>query len=159
MEDFFAQLSNMDWADFAAYGALTAGAAGTLGALFSQTFYHTWRRVEKPIRFIVSTLVLFTLWYSTLRIHISLSMNLDHQHFDEFLWYSAIAYTPVYLLTYRLETVTITLAAWIFEMLLDLLILSWFPELAETNRSKWKVRFSNVKANLLKALTGKVDVS
>lgn len=134
MEDLLTQLANMDWADIAAYSALVAGAAGTVGALFSQTFYYAWKRVEAPVRFVVSTLVLFTLWYSTLRIH----------------WYSALLYTPVYLLTYRLEKLAITAASWIFEMFLDLVILSWMPEIAERNRIKWRTRIGMAWAGILR---------
>ncbi len=101
-----------------------------------------WKTVEGPIGFVVSTLVVVSLWVSLLRIHVSISFNIDKELFDNLLWLSALTFTPYYLIKYEMFENTLLFFVRCVELIFDLFIFSWFEEKAKKNREKWKSRIS-----------------
>ena len=139
-------LSELDWTNIATYGALTLAVTGIIWTSSKNFVRFIWQKTEGIIGFAVSTLVIVALWYTLLRIHVSISFNLDKEVFDDFLWLAAILFTPYYLIHYKLLTGFLLTVVRSLELMLDLLVFSWFPEKAEQNRKKWRTRISNVYA-------------
>ena len=137
-------LSELDWTNIATYGALTVAFAGIVWTSSKKFVRFLWQKAEGVIGFATSTLVVVALWYTLLRVHVSISFNLDKEIFDDLLWFSAILFTPYYLLHYNLLTGFVLSVVRSGELLLDLLVFSWFPQKAEQNREKWKTRTGNV---------------
>ena len=137
-------LSEFDWTNIATYGALTVAFAGIIWTVSKNFLKLLWQKAEGLIGFTVSTLVVISLWYTLLRVHVSISFNLDKEVFDNLLWFSAILFTPYYLIHYNLLTGFLLTILRTLELVLDLLIFSWFPEKAEQNRKKWKTRIGGV---------------
>ena len=137
-------LSELDWTNIATYGALTLALAGVVWTTAKSLVQFLWQKTEGFIGFVVSTLVVISLWYTLLRVHVSISFNLDKEVFDNLLWFSAILFTPYYLLHYNLLKGFVLTVVRLIELLLDLLVFSWFPKKAEHNREKWRARISNV---------------
>ncbi|MEM9213701.1 MAG: hypothetical protein AAGD25_05080 [Cyanobacteria bacterium P01_F01_bin.150] len=137
-------LSELDWADVATYGTVAIAIGGTLWLSFKRFLKFTWDKVEGFIGFVVSTLVVFSLWYSLMRVHVSVSFNLDKELFDNFLQLSAFAFTPYYLIRYRLLAGVLLIVTRMAELMLDLAIFSWFPQKAEQNRAKWGDRVRRI---------------
>ncbi|MDJ0703871.1 MAG: hypothetical protein QNJ46_11380 [Leptolyngbyaceae cyanobacterium MO_188.B28] len=142
----FGDLSELDWTNIATYGALILTAAGIIWTSSKNFLRFLWRKTEGIIGFAVSTLVIVALWYTLLRIHVSISFNLDKEIFDDLLWLSAVLFTPYYLIHYNLLTGFLLTVVRSLELMLDLLVFSWFPQKAEQNRKKWRDRISNVYA-------------
>ncbi len=137
-------ISELDWANIATYGALIVAFVGIIWTAAKNFLKILWQKTEGFIGFIVSTLVVISLWYTLLRVHISISFNLDKEVFDNLLWFSAILFTPYYLIHYNLlKGVVLTIVRSV-ELLLDLLVFSWFTDKAEQNRQKWRTRIGNV---------------
>lgn len=140
------ELNDLDWTNIATYGALATVFVGIIWTT-SKTFLKLlWQKTEGFIGFAVSTLVVVSLWYTLLRVHVSISFNLDKEVFDNLLWFSAILFTPYYLIHYRLLKGFVLTIVRSTELVLDLLIFSWFSEKAEQNRQKWRTRINNVYA-------------
>ena len=137
-------LSELDWTNIATYGALTVTFAGIIWTSSKKFVRFLWQKTEGVIGFAASTLVVVALWYTLLRVHVSISFNLDKEVFDDLLWFSAVLFTPYYLLHYNLLTGFVLAVVRSVELLLDLLVFSWFPQKAEQNRTKWKTRTGNV---------------
>ncbi|MBT9312037.1 hypothetical protein [Leptothoe kymatousa] len=137
-------LSELDWTNIATYGALTAAFAGIIWTASKNFLKLLWQKTEGLIGFIVSTLVVISLWYTLLRVHVSISFNLDKEVFDNLLWFSAILFTPYYLIHYKLLTGFLLTIVRSVELVFDLLIFSWFPQKAEQNRTKWKTRIGSL---------------
>ncbi len=138
------EFNELDWTSIATYGALTTAFAGIIWTTSQNFLKLLWQKTEGIIGFAVSTLVVVSLWYTLLRVHVSISFNLDKEVFDNLLWFSAVLFTPYYLIHYNLLkgfVLTIVRSA---ELVLDLLIFSWFTEKAEQNRQKWRMRIDNV---------------
>ena len=95
--------------------------------------------------FAVSTLVVISLWVAILRIHVSLSFNVDKELFDNLLWLSALSFTPYYLIKYEMFERLATSLLRTIELLCDLIVFSWFEERAKANRMKWRSRFGWLK--------------
>lgn len=131
------ELSELDWTEVTTYSAIAIALGGALWSSSKSFLKFAWDKVEGPLGFIVSTLVVFSLWYSLLRVHVSVSFNLDKELFDNFLWLSAISFTPYYLLRYRLLAGVLLVMTRLLELMIDLVVFSWFPEKAEKNRTKW----------------------
>ncbi|MEM8612349.1 MAG: hypothetical protein AAGF93_10055 [Cyanobacteria bacterium P01_H01_bin.105] len=138
--------SELDWTNIATYGALAVAFAGIIWTSSQKILKILWQKAEGLIGFSVSTLVVISLWYTLLRVHVSISFNLDKEVFDNLLWFSAILFTPYYLLHYNLLKGFLLTIVRTIELLLDLLIFSWFTERAEKNRQKWRTRINNVYA-------------
>lgn len=137
-------LSELDWTNIATYSAL-ALAVGSAAWTSSQNFIKfLWQKTEKVLGFIISTVVVFSLWYSLLRVHVSISFNLDKEIFDNCLWLSASLFTPYYLIHYGLLKGVLLTVVRSVELMSDLLIFSWFPQKAEQNRTKWRNRVQGV---------------
>lgn len=132
-----ADLSELDWADIATYSTVAIAISTTLWSSCKHFFQFLWNKVEGILGFAISTLVVFSLWYSLLRVHVSVSFNLDKELFDNFLQLSALSFTPYYLIRYKLLTGVLLLTTRTVELVLDLAVFSWFPEKAERNRAKW----------------------
>ena len=130
-------LSELDWADIATYSTVAIAVGTTLWSSFKRFFQFLWDKIEGILGFAVSTLVVFSLWYSLLRVHVSVSFNLDKELFDNFLQLSALSFTPYYLIRYRLLAGVLLVIARTVELVIDLVVFSWFPEKAEQNRAKW----------------------
>ncbi|NEP47072.1 MAG: hypothetical protein F6K35_51005 [Okeania sp. SIO2H7] len=130
-------LSELDWADIATYSTVAIAISTTLWSSFKRFFQSLWDKVEGILGFAVSTLVVFSLWYSLLRVHVSVSFNLDKELFDNFLQLSALSFTPYYLIRYKLLAGVLLVIARTVELVTDLVVFSWFPEKAEQNRAKW----------------------
>ena len=130
-------LSELDWADIATYSTVAIAIGGTLWSSFKSFFHFLWDKVEGILGFTVSTLVVFSLWYSLLRVHVSVSFNLDKELFDNFLQLSALSFTPYYLIRYNLLAGVLLFVTRTVELVLDLAVFSWFPEKAAQNRTKW----------------------
>lgn len=137
------ELNDLDWADIATYGAIVVAFAGIIWTTAKNFLKLLWRKTEGLIGFVVSTLVVVSLWYTLLRVHVSISFNLDKEVFDNLLWFSAILFTPYYLIHYKLLTGFLLAIVRSVELVLDLLVFSWFPQKAEQNREKWKLRISS----------------
>ena len=112
-----------------------------------------WSKVEPVLGFAISSLVVFSLWYSLLRVHVSVSFNLDKELFDNLLWLSAIFFTPYYLVHYNLLTGFFWVVVRAFELIIDLFVFSWFPQRAERNREKWRNRVVNAYDTAKQGLT------
>lgn len=139
-------LSELDWTNIATYGALTVAFAGIIWTASKNFLKLLWQKTEGIIGFAVSTLVVISLWYTLLRVHVSISFNLDKEVFDNLLWFSAILFTPYYLIHYNLLKGFVFTIVRSLELVLDLLVFSWFTEKAEQNRQKWRTRINNVYA-------------
>ena len=137
-------LSEIDWTNLATYGVLALALAGIVWTTAKSLVQFLWQKTEGLIGFTVSTLVVISLWYTLLRVHVSISFNLDKEVFDNLLWFSAILFTPYYLLHYNLLKGFLLTVVRTIELLLDLIVFSWFPKKAEQNREKWRTRISNV---------------
>ncbi|MEM6252751.1 MAG: hypothetical protein AAF821_07505 [Cyanobacteria bacterium P01_D01_bin.156] len=137
-------LSELDWTNIATYGALTVAFAGIVWTTAKNFLKVLWQKTEGLIGFTVSTLVVISLWYTLLRVHVSISFNLDKEVFDNLLWFSAILFTPYYLIHYNLLMGFLVTVVRTLELVLDLLIFSWFPKKAEQNREKWKNRIGGL---------------
>lgn len=138
--------SELDWTNIATYGTLAVAFAGIIWTSSQKILKTLWQKAEGLIGFSVSTLVVISLWYTLLRVHVSISFNLDKEVFDNLLWFSAILFTPYYLIHYNLLKGFLLTIVRTIELLLDLLIFSWFTEKAEKNRQKWRTRINNVYA-------------
>ncbi|MEM9976260.1 MAG: hypothetical protein AAF808_01380 [Cyanobacteria bacterium P01_D01_bin.2] len=147
-------LGELDWTSIATYGALTAAFAGIIWTSSKNFLKFLWQKTEGIIGFAVSTLVVVSLWYTLLRVHVSISFNLDKEVFDNLLWFSAILFTPYYLIHYNLLKGFLLAIVRSVELLLDLLVFSWFTEKAEKNRQKWRTRITNVYATWKKGIDG-----
>ena len=130
-------LSELDWTDIATYSTVAIAIGGTLWSSFKHFFQFLWDKVEGILGFTISTLVVFSLWYTLLRVHVSVSFNLDKELFDNFLQLSALTFTPYYLIRYNLLAGLLLCVARTMELVIDLVVFSWFPEKAERNRAKW----------------------
>ncbi|NEQ54442.1 MAG: hypothetical protein F6K11_30650 [Leptolyngbya sp. SIO3F4] len=139
-------LSELDWANIATYGTLILVFAGIVWTAAKTLVQFLWQKTEGIIGFITSTLVVVSLWYTLIRVHVSISFNLDKEVFDNLLWFSAILFTPYYLIHYNLLTGFLLTLVRTLELLLDLFVLSWFPGKAEQNREKWRNRLSSTYA-------------
>lgn len=139
-------LGDLDWTNVATYGALTAVFVGIVWTASRNFLKFLWQKTEGLIGFAVSTLVVISLWYTLLRVHVSISFNLDKEIFDNLLWFSAILFTPYYLVHYNLLQGFVLTVVRSLELVLDLLIFSWFPQKAEQNRQKWRDRIHNTYA-------------
>lgn len=140
----FGDFSELDWTNIATYGALVVAFAGIIWTTTKNFLKVLWQKTEGLIGFTVSTLVVISLWYTLLRVHVSISFNLDKEVFDNLLWFSAILFTPYYLVHYNLLKGFVLTIVRSVELILDLLIFSWFTEKAEQNRQKWRTRINNV---------------
>ncbi|MEM7064484.1 MAG: hypothetical protein AAF572_15140 [Cyanobacteria bacterium P01_B01_bin.77] len=138
------ELNDLDWTNIATYGALAAAFVGIVWTTSQHFLKLLWQKTEGFIGFAVSTLVVVSLWYTLLRVHVSISFNLDKEVFDNLLWFSAILFTPYYLIHYRLLKGFVLAIVRSVELVLDLLVFSWFSEKAEQNRQKWRTRINNV---------------
>ncbi|MEO0397284.1 MAG: hypothetical protein AAF243_15045 [Cyanobacteria bacterium P01_A01_bin.137] len=147
-------LSELDWTNIATYGALTVAFAGIIWTSSKNFLKFLWQKTEGIIGFAVSTLVVVSLWYTLLRVHVSISFNLDKEVFDNLLWFSAVLFTPYYLIHYNLLKGFLLAIIRSVELLLDLLVFSWFTEKAEQNRQKWRTRINNVYATWKKGAEG-----
>lgn len=147
-------LGELDWTNIATYGALTVGFAGIIWTSSKNFLKFLWQKTEGIIGFAVSTLVVVSLWYTLLRVHVSISFNLDKEVFDNLLWFSAILFTPYYLIHYNLLKGFLLTLVRSVELLLDLLVFSWFTEKAEQNRQKWRTRINNVYTTWKKSVEG-----
>ena len=139
----FTSLADLDWADISAYSAVLLTVGTGVYASSKMFMSHVWGQLEKPLGFIISTLVVVSLWYAIIRVHVSVSFNLDKEMFDDLLWLSAITFTPYYLARYELIETTFTVIFRALELALDLMVFSWFEEKAKSNRIKWKTRFTS----------------
>lgn len=139
-------LGEIDWTNLATYGVLALALAGIVWTTAKSLVQFLWQKTEGIIGFVVSTLVVISLWYTLLRVHVSISFNLDKEIFDNLLWFSAILFTPYYLLHYNLLKGFLLTVVRTIELLLDLLVFSWFPKKAEQNREKWRTRINNLYA-------------
>lgn len=137
-------LSEIDWTNLATYGVLALALAGIVWTTAKNLVQFVWQKTEGLIGFAVSTLVVVSLWYTLLRVHVSISFNLDKEVFDNLLWFSAILFTPYYLIHYKLLTGFLLAIVRSLELVLDLLVFSWFPQKAEQNREKWRTRISSL---------------
>ena len=135
-------LSDLDWTNLATYGVLALALAGIVWTTVKNLVLSVWQKVEGAVGFVVSTLVVISLWYTLLRVHVSISFNLDKEVFDNLLWFSAILFTPYYLIHYKLLTGFLLTIVRSVELVMDLLVFSWFPQKAEANREKWRARIS-----------------
>ncbi len=135
--------SELDWTNIATYGALALAFVGIIWTSSKNFVKFLWQKIEGIIGFTTSTLVVVSLWYTLLRVHVSISFNLDKEVFDNLLWFSAILFTPYYLLHYNLLTGFLLTVVRSLELIVDLLVFSWFPEKAEQNRKKWRTRINN----------------
>ena len=117
-------LSELEWTSVATYMALGAALAGTVWTVAKRFLTLAWEKTEGLIGFVVSTLVVISLWYTLLRVHVSISFNLDKEVFDNLLWFSAILFTPYYLIHYRLLTGFVMTWVRAGELVLDLLVFS-----------------------------------
>ena len=79
-------LSEVDWTSLATYGVLALALAGIVWTTAKSLVQFLWQKTEGLIGFIVSTLVVVSLWYTLLRVHVSISFNLDKEVFDNLLW-------------------------------------------------------------------------
>lgn len=140
------ELNDLDWTNIATYGAVTVAFAGIIWTTSKNFLKFLWQKTEGLVGFAVSTLVVVSLWYTLLRVHVSISFNLDKEVFDNLLWFSAILFTPYYLIHYRLLKGFVLTVVRSVELVLDLLVFSWFSEKAEQNRQKWRNRINNVYA-------------
>lgn len=140
-------LSELDWTNIATYGVLALAMAGVVWTTAQSLVKFLWQKTEGIIGFIVSTLVVVSLWYTLLRVHVSISFNLDKEVFDNLLWFSAILFTPYYLLHYNLLIGFLITVVRTAELVLDLFVFSWFPGKAEQNRKKWRTRLNNTYAS------------
>lgn len=139
----FGELNDLDWTSIATYGAVTVAFAGIIWTASKKFLKFIWQKTEGFIGFAVSTLVVVSLWYTLLRVHVSISFNLDKEIFDNLLWFSAVLFTPYYLIHYKLLARFLLAVVRSVELVLDLLVFSWFPKKAEQNREKWRTRISN----------------
>ncbi|MEA5464333.1 hypothetical protein [Leptothoe sp. PORK10 BA2] len=142
----FSELNDLDWTNLATYGALAAAFVGIIWTSSKSFLKLLWQKTEGIVGFVVSTLVVISLWYTLLRVHVSISFNLDKEVFDNLLWFSAILFTPYYLVHYNLFKGFVLTVVRSIELLFDLLVFSWFTEKAEQNRQKWRTRINNVYA-------------
>ncbi|MEL6936850.1 MAG: hypothetical protein AAFO59_09300, partial [Cyanobacteria bacterium J06607_17] len=78
-------LGELDWTNIATYGALTVAFAGIIWTSSKNFLKFLWQKTEGIIGFAVSTLVVVSLWYTLLRVHVSISFNLDKEIFDNLL--------------------------------------------------------------------------
>lgn len=152
-------LGEWDWADIATYSTFAIAIGGTLWVSFKRFFQFLWNKVEGTVGFIVSTLVVFSLWYSLLRVHVSVSFNLDKELFDNFLQLSALSFTPYYLIRYKLLMVVVSIITRTTELVIDLAIFSWFPEKAESNRAKWGDRVRRTYRTCQNSINGLLSIS
>ncbi|MEM1252674.1 MAG: hypothetical protein AAGI69_09585 [Cyanobacteria bacterium P01_H01_bin.21] len=136
-------LSDLDWTNLATYGVLALAVAGIVWTTVKTLVRSVWQKIEGVVGFVVSTLVVVSLWYTLLRVHVSISFNLDKEVFDDLLWFSAVLFTPYYLIHYKLLTGFLLAIVRSVELVLDLLVFSWFPQKAEQNREKWRTRINN----------------
>ena len=97
-------LSDLDWTNLATYGVLALALAGIVWTTVKTLVLSVWQKIEGVVGFVVSTLVVVSLWYTLLRVHVSISFNLDKEVFDDLLWFSAVLFTPYYLIHYKLLT-------------------------------------------------------
>ncbi|MEO0457982.1 MAG: hypothetical protein AAF152_15570 [Cyanobacteria bacterium P01_A01_bin.114] len=137
-------LSELDWTDIATYGALALAVGSGIWASSKNLLRFLWRKTEGILGFAISTFVVFSLWYSLLRVHVSISFNLDKEIFDNCLLLSAVLFTPYYLIHYNLLKGFFLAVLRSVELTIDLLIFSWFPQKAEQNREKWRTRVSRL---------------
>ncbi|MCM1983647.1 hypothetical protein [Lyngbya confervoides] len=133
-------LTELDWTSIATYGALVLTAAAVIWTSLKNLIQFLWHKLDGIVGFVISTFVVFALWFSLLRIHVSISFNLDKEIFDDYLWLSALLFTPYYVLHYGLIKGLIIGLVRSMELMLDLLVFSWFPQKAEKNRDKWRTR-------------------
>ena len=150
----FSELNDLDWTNIATYGAVTIALAGIIWTASKSFLKFLWQKTEGLIGFAVSTLVVISLWYTLLRVHVSISFNLDKEVFDNLLWFSAVLFTPYYLIHYKLLTGFLLTIVRGVELVLDLLVFSWFPQKAEQNREKWRTRISNSYQGLKSEIDG-----
>lgn len=140
----FGDFGDLDWTNIATYSALLLAAGGAIWTSSKNFIQFLWSKTEGLVGFVISTVVVFSLWCSLLRIHASISFNLDKEIFDNFLWLSAILFTPYYLVHYGLLKGFVLTVVRSVELVLDLLVFSWFPQRAEQNRMKWRNRVKGV---------------
>lgn len=133
-------LSELDWSNVATYGTVAVALGGGIWASSKSLVRLIWSKIQPALGFAISSLVVFSLWYSVLRVHLSVSFNLDKELFDNLLWLSALSFTPYYLVHYNLLTGFFWGVVRSVELLADLLVFSWFPQRAEHNRNKWRTR-------------------
>lgn len=137
LSDILNGLSQLDISDISLFFAALAGMGYSV---VKEALKPIWVVVERPLGFVLSTLVVVSLWVALLRIHVSLSFNVDKELFDNLLWLSAITYTPYYIIKYSLTEQLVLFFVRTIELLLDLFIFSWFEEKAKANRLKWRQR-------------------
>ena len=140
----FSELNDLDWTNIATYGAVIIAFAGIIWTASKNFLKFLWQKTEGLIGFAVSTLVVVSLWYTLIRVHVSISFNLDKEVFDNLLWFSAVLFTPYYLIHYKLLTGFVLTIVRSVELVLDLLVFSWFSQKAEQNRQKWRARINNL---------------
>lgn len=150
----FSELSDFDWTNIATYGAVIIALAGIIWTASKNFLKFLWQKTEGLIGFAVSTLVVVSLWYTLIRVHVSISFNLDKEVFDNLIWFSAVLFTPYYLIHYKLLTGFLLTIVRSVELVLDLLIFSWFPQKAEQNRAKWKTRIRGSYQGLKDGIDG-----
>lgn len=155
LADFFSQLdwsnlSDVDWTTVNTYLAILAASCTAIWVSLKDSLLLIWKKVEKPLGFVISSLVVWSLWLAILRTHISSTFNLDREIYDDALWISALLFTPYYLITYKLLNITVMTTVRIFEFLIDVFVFSWFENKAQANRTKWKNRLSGLVAKLEK---------
>ena len=146
-------LSELDWANIATYGTVGIAVGSAIWTSSKSFLQFAWSKVEPILGFAISTLVVFSLWYSLLRVHVSVSFNLDKELFDNLLWLSAVLFTPYYLVRYNLLISAFMTIARTAELLVDLLVFSWFPQQAERNRQKWRTRVTGVYQSIQEGVT------
>lgn len=139
--DILQQLSQLDIPDV---GIVLAIVASSGYVMVKDALRPLWQRVEGPIGFVISTLVVISLWVSLLRIHVSISFNIDKELFDNLLWLSALTFTPYYLIKYEMFERVALFFIRTTELVLDLFIFSWFEERAKANRAKWRGRLNKL---------------
>lgn len=94
---FLEELADFDWADITAYGAALTTLGGGAWLFLRQAGNNLWIKNEKTIGLIIESFVIFSLWYAVLRMHASMTVGLDTELFDNFLWISALI-LPAYVL-------------------------------------------------------------
>jgi hypothetical protein len=152
-------VSQIDWVDISTYTLIFMTTCGSMYTL-SKTFLGVvWQRVEPVAGFGISSLVVFSLWYAILRVHVSVSFNLDKELFDDLLWLSALTFTPYYLARYALIEQTFIFIWRTLELLVDLAFFSWFEEIAKMNRLKWSSRVRVWRYRITSSWGNQRDVS
>ena len=142
MDQIYEIVQNITQLDVSNISLLLATLASVGYSAFKQALQPIWLVIEKPLGFALSSLVVVSLWVALLRIHVSLSFNVDSELFDNLLWLSAITYTPYYVIKYGLTERLALFFVRTVELVVDLLVWSWFEEKASANRIKWRKRFA-----------------